>query len=183
MLNPQLKPLYDRYCSELKPLIAEYESRNENFVTPLLHDIPAMFDNIALYEKASTAEEKEEYMMDAEKCLDSAIENLRICLVASMMEDVNQFKSQFSREILDTLDDGKFCGKFFRLEKEIRTVKNTDLQTTYRKLKEMKNMIAECHAGTLATGLLSDNKVTTVFKWLFTIAVALIINLLIFKWL
>lgn len=59
MLNPQLKPLYDRYCSELKPLIAEYESRNENFVTPLLHDIPSMFDNIALYERASTAEEKE----------------------------------------------------------------------------------------------------------------------------
>ena len=182
MLNLQLKPLSDRYISELKPLIAEYESRNENFVTPLLRDIPLMFDNIALYEKASTVEEKEECRMEAEKCLDSAIKTLRICLVASMMEDVNHFKSRFSQEILDTLDNGKFCSKFSRLEKEVRAVKNTDLQTAYRKLKEMENMIAECHAGTLATGLLSDSKITTVFKWLFTIVVALIINFFILKW-
>ena len=60
MLNPQLKPLYDRYRLELKPLIAEYESRNEDFVTPLLHDIPSLFDNIAMYEKASTTEDLEE---------------------------------------------------------------------------------------------------------------------------
>ena len=155
---------------------------SEKALTPLLRDIPLMFDNIALYEKASTVEEKEECRMEAEKCLDSAIKTLRICLVASMMEDVNHFKSRFSQEILDTLDNGKFCGKFSRLEKEVRAVKNTDLQTAYRKLKEMENMIAECHAGTLATGLLSDSKITTVFKWLFTIVVALIINFFILKW-
>ena len=50
MLNPELKSLYDKYRLELKPLIAEYESRNENFVAHLLHDIPFMFDNIALFE-------------------------------------------------------------------------------------------------------------------------------------
>lgn len=182
MLNQQLKPLYNRYRSELKPLIAEYESRNENFVTPLLNDIPAMFDNIAMYEKASTTEDKEEYRIDAEKCLDTAIGNLRVCLVASMMKDVNQFKSRFSQKILDTLDNGNFCGRFFRLEKEVRTVKDTDLQAAYLKLKEMEDMIAKCHAGTLATGLLSDNKLTTVFKWFFTIAIALIINFLILKY-
>lgn len=182
MLNQQLKPLYNRYRSELKPLIAEYESRNENFVTPLLNDIPAMFDNIAMYEKASTTEDKEEYRIDAEKCLDTAIGNLRVCLVASMMKDVNQFKSRFSQKILDTLDNGNFCGRFFRLEKEVRAVKDTDLQAAYLKLKEMEDMIAKCHAGTLATGLLSDNKPTTVFKWFFTIAIALIINFLILKY-
>lgn len=183
MLNPQLKSLYAKYRTELKPLIAEYESRNENFVTPLLHDIPSMFDNIALYEKATTAEEKEEYRADAEKCLDKAIENLRVCLVASMMKDVNQFKSRFSQKTLDALDNGKFSGRFFGLEKEVRTLKDTNLQATYLKLKEMKDMIAGCHAGTLAMGLLSDSKFITAFKWFFTIVIALLINILILKWL
>ena len=181
MLNLQLKPLYDRYISELKPLIAEYESRNENFVTPLLRDIPLMFDNIALYEKASTVEEKEECRMEAEKCLDSAIKTLRICLVASMMENIKKFKSRFSKETFELLDGGKFCGKFFQLEREVIAVKNSDLKLAYNKLKEMEDMIEQCHGDTLTSSLKEDSRKMTIAKWLLTIGIALLVNFLILK--
>jgi hypothetical protein len=180
MLNPELKFLYDRYRSELKPLIAEYESRNEDFVTSLLDDLPLMFDNIALYETAS-GEEKNNYKIAAEQCLDNAIDNLLICLVASMMENIKKFKSRFSKETFELLDGGKFCGKFFQLEREVIAVKNSDLKLAYNKLKEMEDMIEQCHGDTLTSSLKEDSRKMTIAKWLLTIAIALLVNFLILK--
>lgn len=191
MLNPELKSLYDKYRLELKPLIAEYESRNENFVAHLLHDIPFMFDNIALFEVSSSG--KDVYIADAEKRLDQAIYNVRFCLVGSMMMDVKRFKSRFSKASLELFDSGKFYARFIQLENEVRSIKNIafkhsygkisgeDLKQAYDKLKKMEDLIAQYHDGALVNGLMKDNTVVTICKWVFSIAIALLFNYLIQK--
>ena len=42
--------LYARYRSELKPLVAEYESQNEQIMPSCLVNLAQMFDRIALSE-------------------------------------------------------------------------------------------------------------------------------------
>lgn len=179
MLIPELKTIYGRYLNELKPLIAEYESRNEDFVAPLLLDMPDMFDCIALYSDSTSPLEKEEYMEQADAALDRAIASLHTCLVANMIENVKQFKSYYSEAILMTLQEGKFFKKFIDLEDEARSLKDSNRAKAYTILKEMDAMIASCHASSLVSRLLVENRVITRLKWIVTILVSLIVNALI----
>ena len=50
--------LYARYRSELKPLVAEYESQNEQIMPSCLVNLAQMFDRIALSETSKTEEER-----------------------------------------------------------------------------------------------------------------------------
>lgn len=179
MLIPELQPIYDRYLKELKPLIAEYESRNEDFVTPLLLDMPDMFDCIALYSDSTSSSEKDEYMKQADVALNRAIANLHTCLVAGMIENVQQFKSYYPETVLMTLQEGRFFQKFIDLENEARSLKDSNRAKAYTILKEIDVMITSCHASSLVSQLLVESRETTWLKWIFTILVSLIVNVLI----
>ena len=177
MPEPELQPLYDRYHSVLKPMIAEYESRNEDFVTPLLIDLPDMFDYIALYEKSRD----DAHVKEAMRHLDSAIDAVKTCLVGSMMKNVEQFKSRFPDRVLMAVKEGHFYGKFVSLESKVRECKESNLTQAYDYLKEMENMMQAAHDASLATSLLHDNKSIVAGKWIITILIALIVNWAIMK--
>lgn len=180
MLHQELKDIYDKYHSDLKPLIAEYESRNEKFAATLLHDLPVMFDHIALYDR-DVVTNKNKHKEKANESLDNAINNLRTYLIASMMENVKLFQSRFSKQFLMTLDSGKFYGKFKKLEGEVRAQKGQNRYEAYCKLRTMEKMMNDCHAETLAKTLLLDNRHITILKWVITILISLIVNYFIVK--
>lgn len=182
MLNQDLKLIYDKYRSELRPLIAEYESRNELFVTPLLHELPAMFDNIALYCLNPKDSDMEKYKESADACLDTVIGDLKRCIVASMMVHIKQFKSLFSKQILHAIDGGRFYIKFIKLETEARKDESVNKETAYLKLKEMELMIENCHASKIIISL-SHNKLLNIIEPIVAIVFALIIDYLVYKYL
>lgn len=176
MLDPAVKPLFDKYNTVLKPLIAEYESRNENFVTSLLIDIPDMFDNVVLFESSH----QQEYLDEALRSLDNAIAVMRVCLIGSMMENIEKFKSHFPVNHLKILDGGHFYGKFNRLVKLIRNFKDVDQEKTYHLLVETEQLIDNVHPSSSAVRLLTEKKWVGYSKWIITVVIALIVNLLFF---
>ncbi len=72
-MSDAIRDLYSRYRSELKPLITEYESENEKFVTSWLVLLSQMFDRVALYETDDDPKSKEENLKMANKHLETAI--------------------------------------------------------------------------------------------------------------
>lgn len=177
MLEKDLQPIYEKYHSVLKPMVAEYESRNEDFVTPLLTELPFMFDHVALYNRTK----EPEHMEKANECLENAIGVVRTCLVGSMMEDVNKFKSRFPDRVLMVLNEGHFYGPFKELEESVRINKNSNPAEAYALLKKMENMMAGVQGGALASSLLLDNRTVKIWKWTVTILLALIVNWIIVK--
>ena len=175
MLDPAVKPLFDKYNAVLKPLIAEYESRNENFVTSLLIDIPDMFDNIVLF----TSSHQQEYLNEASRSLDNAIAAMRVCLIGSMMENIETFKSRFPDNHLKILDGGLFYGEFNRLINLVRDYKDIDQEKTYHLLVETEEMIVSVHSSSSTVRLLSEKKWIGISKWIITVVIALIVNFLI----
>lgn len=179
MFDEKLSAIYYRYFSELKPLIAEYESRNENFVAPLLVDLPIMFDCIALFniDRAN----KDAHLEEANNSLNKAICILKRYITADIMEDVNLFKSRNPKQLLLTLDNGRFYGKFKGLEDEVRLVKGNknEVEKTYSLLKKMRAMISECKMELLTKRHLFDNTTTTILKWILTVLIGFIANYII----
>lgn len=179
MFNEEQRAIYCRYFSELKPLIAEYESRNENFVAPLLVDLPIMFDSIALsnIDKVN----KDVHLKDANDSLDKSICILKRYITANMMKDVKQFKSHNPKQLLLTLNNSQFYGEFKGLEDEVRLVKDNkhEIEKTYSLLKQMRAMISECQMELLTKRHLFDNSTTTILKWILTVLIGLIANYII----
>lgn len=175
MFEPGLKSVYAKYHSVLKPLIAEYDSRNENFVTELLSDLPEMFDRVAIF----SCNHEPKYQQAAEQALDNAIATMRTSITGSMMENVVQFKSRFSKNVLMALDGGHFYGRFSDLEKEVKTNKTSNPAKAYTSLKSMEGMMNKIHTTSLAANLLVDNRRTIIFKWIISTLIALIVNWII----
>ena len=69
--------LYARYRSELKPLVAEYESQNEQIMPSCLVSLAQMFDRVALSETSRTEEERIEHLTAASGHLDTAISDTK----------------------------------------------------------------------------------------------------------
>ena len=164
-----IQELYVLYRKELKPLIAEYESQNERFVTSWLIELSQMFDRVALFETEMNADDRNIHLKKAAGHLNQAISDGRRAVVSSMMDCVAHFKKRYGKDVIDRMCDGKFVGPFYALEKEVRQAKDTDEVLTYAKLSEMVNMIQKGHASALANSLAMDDKFVTWLKWIITI--------------
>ena len=76
-MSLSVQDLYTRYRIELKPLVAEYESENEMFVSSWLDKLSKMFDRGALSETECEPAKQEEQLKIAYAHLDSAISDAR----------------------------------------------------------------------------------------------------------
>ena len=177
MWPEELVSLYDKYLNELKPLVAEYEARNENFVASLLNDLPVMFDNVVLFNVDGA--NKKKYLDKANECLNNSINTLKHYLTASMMENVTLFQSRYPKEFLMTLNRGQFYGEFEELETDVRCYKKTNPEKAYNSLRRMEEMINTCDLDVLTKNFIFDNKRTTIFKWVITILSSLVVNYII----
>lgn len=184
MFIKELTPLYDKYNQVLKPLISQYESRNESFVTPLLNDLSDFFDAIASYSEGEfngDLEVKKSCFQDAESSLLSAVKSCRLYLIATLTLVVKKFKNRFSTIILMTLDKGKFIGKFNALYQTAKKSKNSDIEKTYNSLIELEKLINEVKIDALVHSLLVENKYVFWGKVVITILISIIVNYIILK--
>lgn len=175
MLDPKLAQIYQKYNEVLKPLIAEFESRDEIFVTPLLKDLPQMLDSIFSYSLT-----KEDCHLESAECqLNNAINTVRFFLNASLMKEIKEFKARFPENILMSLDNGHFYATFINLESEARANKENSPEITFKCLKQMKSMIDDGFDSSLIATLRMEKKKEIIGKWVASIIIALLINALI----
>lgn len=174
----EVKNLYVRYRSELKPLVAEYESQNEQIMPSCLVNLAQMFDRVALLETSNTEEERIEHLTIASGHLDTVISDTKAGVIATRIQTVNKFKQTYGQDIINAVKEGTFVGPFTALENEVRQSLAADDGTALSKLGTMVDMINDCHASALAISTIRDSRKTTVLKWGFTIIVSLLVTLL-----
>lgn len=177
-MAPEVENLYARYRSELKPLVAEYESQNEQIMPSCLVNLAEMFDRVALSETSESKEESMDHLSGASEHLDTAISDTKAGVVADRILKVLKFKRTYGQDIINTLKDGTFVGPFTALENEVRQSLATDEGTALSKLGAMVDMINDSHASALAISTTKDSRKTTFLKWGFTIIVSLLVTLL-----
>jgi hypothetical protein len=170
--------LYARYRSELKPLVAEYESQNEQIMPSCLVNLAQMFDRIALSETSKTEEERIEHLNVASGHLNTAISDTKAGVVADRILKVLKFKRTYGQDIINTLKEGAFVGPFTVLENEVGQSIAADDGAALSKLGAMVDMINDSHASALAVSTIRDSRKTTFLKWGFTIIVSLLVTLL-----
>ncbi len=136
MFEPTLQSLYDDYLDSLKPLIAEYESQEEDIVPSLIENLPFMFDRIVALSKNHKEEEKEE----ATKLLKQTISDVRVCLIGSMMEKMAKFNKEYPTSVLLSLKNGQFYHEYKKLENRVRECKDSDQEQAYSLLKEIMSI-------------------------------------------
>lgn len=175
-MSTSVQELYKSYRTTLKPLIAEYESQNEAFVTSWLDYISQLFDRIALSETEDNTSKKQEHLEMASKHLNDAIRDARRSVMASMITRIGTFKSRYGKDVIQRMGDGKFIGPFNALEDEVRQAKDYDDSLAYDKLLQMTTMIQKGHGSALANSLTTDGKQMTILKWVVSILVSLIIT-------
>lgn len=178
-MSASIQELYARYRTELKPLVAAYESENEKFVSTWLDGLSQMFDRVALSETEEDSTMKEEHLEKAFDHLDSTICDARKAVMASMMLYVKKFRKRYSINKLNRIDDGKFVGPFLALEEEIRVIKDKNEELACDKLLEMVNMIKKNRSKTVVNTFDFDGTRTTVLKWLVTILLSIITTYII----
>ena len=173
-MSRSVQDLYTRYRTELKPLVAEYESENEMFVSSWLDELSQMFDRVALSETECKPVMQDEQLRIAYAHLDSAISDARKSVMASKMTIIEKFRTRYNTNNLSSVDNGRFIGPFLALEKEVRYAKDTDQVLAYGKLSEMVSLIQRNRSSILVNTINSDSKRMTVLKWLVTILVSII---------
>lgn len=171
-----VQELYKSYRTTLKPLIAEYESQNEAFVTSWLDHISQLFDRIALSETEDSFSKQQEHLEMASKHLNDAISDARRSVMASMITRIGTFKARYGKNVIERISDGKFVGPFNALEDEVRQAIDHNDTLAYDKLLQMITMIQKAHGSALANSLTTDGKQMTMLKWLVSILVSLIIT-------
>lgn len=174
----EVENLYVRYRCELKPLVAEYESQNEEIMPSCLVNLSQMFDRVALAETSVSEEERMSHLTGALDHLNTAISDTKDGVVAGHILTVLRFKQRYGQDIINTLKDGTFVGPFTALENEVRQSLGADNGTALGKLATMVGMINDSHASALAGSTTRDSRKTTFLKWGFTIIVSLLVTLL-----
>lgn len=177
MFEPELQTLYDDYLNVLKPLIAEYESQEEDIVPSLLENLPFMFDNIVSFSKTHKVEAKN----TASQHLEQAISDVRVCLIGSMMENMRDFNNKYPTSVLLPLEKGQFYHEYKDLEKQVRACKDSDHEKTYSLLKEIMRKIEGVHDSSMIVNLIRDNRGTFFYKCIITIVFSIFVNWLILK--
>ena len=104
--------LYVKYNDELRPLISEFEGREEQFEEPILKSMAYVVDELSLCVQEENADEQEEHYGIAQKNLEEAVINSYKYLVYSHHKRLKKFNRRFGKRQLELFDNGKFIGKF-----------------------------------------------------------------------
>lgn len=114
-MTQDLKPIYLKYNKKLKPLISEIEGRLELFEEPLLTNLMAQFDYVALY-----MDKKDQNLLkQADYFLDLSISNSFQYLIYALSYKIKVFKKRYGgKKTVEDLSNGEVAGCFKDLERK-----------------------------------------------------------------
>lgn len=110
-----VEDLYRNYRATLKPLVAEFESQNEQILPSCLEDLALTFDRIALLETSEDENECKKHLKKASEHLEAAIRDTRDGVMASHIQTIDRFFRICGQETLEVVKDGNFIGPFLFL--------------------------------------------------------------------
>ena len=105
-------PIYNRYNGELRPLISEFEGREEQFEEPILENMAYLVDELSLCVQSEDLADQKNHFKTAQQNLEEAVTNTYKYLVVSHHKQLIKFKRRFSKHQLESYNNGKFIGKF-----------------------------------------------------------------------
>lgn len=117
-MDKQLKPLFEKYNEQLKPLVAQIEGRFEKFETPLLENLMAYWECIVQMYIPDFENDKELIIDKAHKKLDESISQSYVYMISAYQDDVKRFETHTSRNARVYFEEGKFLGRYNKLKKE-----------------------------------------------------------------
>ncbi|MBQ6070200.1 MAG: hypothetical protein IJK85_00450 [Bacteroidales bacterium] len=126
--------LYVQYNDELRPLISEFEGREEQFEEPILKSMAYVVDELSLCVQEENADEQKKHYVIAQKNLEEAVINSYKYLVYSHHKRLKKFNRRFTRRQLELFDNGRFIGKF---SADLNRAKNCTRRA--RKQKALEN--------------------------------------------
>lgn len=153
-MDARLHEIYSRYNTELKPLIAEQETRMSAFEEPLLLNLSKMFDFLS---QAQAGEEGSlSKLEEMDSVLSTCISQSYMYIATAIKDDIKQFEKNNGGTIRIKLEKGTFSSRYENLKDEIRKIdkrckknKNDyvshieDYKESYQKCLELERMIEE----------------------------------------
>lgn len=184
-MDDRLREIYSRYNSELKPLIAEQETRMSAFEEPLLLNLSKMFDALSLSqvedEKATS-----DKLDEMDKMLSTCISQSYMYIATSIKEDIKQFERNNGGAIRIKLEKGTFAGKYEALKDEIREIdrkckKNrndyvlhlNDYKDSYSKCLELEQLIDGVNDTETLLHSTENSWIWTLIGWCLSILISL----------
>jgi hypothetical protein len=153
-MDARLHEIYSRYNTELKPLIADQETRMSAFEEPLLLNLSKMFDFLS---QAQTREEGfQNKLEEMDNVLSTCISQSYMYIATAIKDDIKQFEKNNGGTIRIKLEKGTFSSAYENLKDEIRKIdkrckKNQndyvshieDYKESYLKCLELEQLIEE----------------------------------------
>lgn len=177
--------LYAKYNDELRPLISEFEGREEQFEEPILKSMAYVVDELSLCIQEENTDEQDGHHLKAEHYLEEAIVNSYKYLVYSQHKSLKKFKRRFAKKQLELFENGKFIGKFSADSKkakkctrrackqeDILNAKN-DFKQSYKLYSDLEHEISRFESAGAALQPLATSVVWTIVKMVLSVAVSI----------
>ncbi|MBR1683140.1 MAG: hypothetical protein IJ700_07285 [Bacteroidaceae bacterium] len=128
-MDERLRPLFDKYNRQLKPLVAKIEGRYEKFETPLLVNLMSFWETIVQLHLAGKEHEIDTLLKQADQKLNESISQSYVYMISGYKDDVKDFEKHTSKQARRSFKNGLFLGEYKKLKKEandnIRLTKKT----------------------------------------------------------
>lgn len=119
-METRIHEIYSRYNTELKPLIAEQETRMSAFEEPLLLNLSKMFDFLS--QALAREGDVKNYLEEMDNVLSTCISQSYMYIAAAIKDDVKRFEKNNGGTIRIKLEKGKFASTYENLKNEIREI-------------------------------------------------------------
>lgn len=174
----RLQSLFLRYQNELRPLIIDFESREEEFLGPLLYGVPVMFDKVARF-----AQENDRRLLDeAEGSLNGLLSEVRSELLASYINSDNEFRRRYGDEVINAINGGSFSREYNRLRNEAKkAIGDGNMGKAIELFREIEHLREEHGPSALAVGNLRQGAVGFFIELIVSIIISVAAGLLIAK--
>lgn len=131
-MDERFNSLFDKYNSQLKPLVAKIEGRFEKFETPLLENLMAFWESIVQLHLPQNAQNNM-LLEQADRKLDESISQSYVYMISGYKDDVKDFERHTSKRTRRSFKGGLFLSDYNKWKKEANDNVRLTNKTRHRK--------------------------------------------------